>query len=171
MQLPGLTKEAFLALKQTCQALSELTTHLINFSGFKYVLLRKIQSDTIESRFERIRRLSGANYFFSKRQSLESDRKLQTLSLVKYSHISVRDIGQAAQRRPEQVTQPTMTRLQLQKRFITIFSSISYQLKTFSGLYITSLATAVGHWYDAISVVNAKKALFLTLKMTMTLKM
>ena len=96
MQLSGLTKEAFLALRQTCQALSELTKHLINFSGFKYVLLGKIQSDTIESRFGRIRQLSRANYFFSKRQSLESDRKLQTLSLVKYSHISVRDIGQAA---------------------------------------------------------------------------
>ena len=96
MQLPGLTKEAFLALRQTCHALTELTKHLINFCGFKYVLLGKIQSHAIESRFGRIRQLSGANYFISKQQLLESDCKLRTLSLVKYSHISALDIGQAA---------------------------------------------------------------------------
>ena len=55
-----------------------------------------MQSHTIESRFGRIRQLSGANYFISKRQLLESDRKLRTLSLVKYSYIAVRDIDQAA---------------------------------------------------------------------------
>ena len=96
MQLPGLTKEAFQALRQTYQSLTELTKHLINFCGFKYFPPGKIQSHTIESRFGRIRQLSGANYFISKRQLLESDPKLRTLSLVKYSHISVRDIGQAS---------------------------------------------------------------------------
>ena len=54
-----------------------------------------------------------------------------------------------------------MTQLQLGKRFMAIFSSISFQLKTVSGLYITSLAIAVGHWYDATSTINAKRALFL----------
>ena len=141
MQLPGLTKEAFLALRQTCQALTELNKHLINFCGFKYVLLGKIQSHTIESRFGRIRQLSGANYFISKRQLLKSDRKLRTLSLVKYSHISVRDVGQAA--RASHTADHDSIAI-LWKRFITIFSSISYQLKTISGLCITSLATAVG---------------------------
>ena len=59
-------------------------------------LLGKIQSHTIESRFGRTRQLNGANYFISERQLLESDRKLRTLSLVKYSYISMRDIGLAA---------------------------------------------------------------------------
>jgi len=97
LQLPGLTRETFLAVRQTCQAITGLAKYLINFCGFNYVLLGKIQSDTIEGRFGRIRQLSGANYYISMRQLLESDRKLRTLSLVKYSKISVKDIEQAAQ--------------------------------------------------------------------------
>ena len=81
--MPGLTKETFLALKQTCQAIAGLAKYLFNSCGFNYVLLGKIQSDTIEGRFGHIRQLSGANYYISMRQLLESDRKLRTLSLLK----------------------------------------------------------------------------------------
>ena len=90
--MPGLTKETFLAVKQTCRAITGLAKYLINFCGFKYVLLGKIQSDTIEGRFGHIRQLSGANYYISMRQLFESDRKLRTLSLLKYSRISVNQI-------------------------------------------------------------------------------
>jgi len=62
--MPGLTKQTFLALKQTCQAITGLAKYLINFCGFKYVLLGKVQSDTIEGRFGHIRQLSGTNYLF-----------------------------------------------------------------------------------------------------------
>ena len=86
-----------MALRHTCQALTGLTKYLINYCDFKYVLLGKIQSDAIERRFGHIRQLSGANYFISMRQLLESDRKLRALSLVKYSHISVKDIEEAVQ--------------------------------------------------------------------------
>lgn len=96
LQLSGLTKETFLAVRQTCQALTSLSKHLFNKCGFKYVLLGKIQSDNIERRFGHIRQLSGANYFISMRQLLESDRKLRTISLLKYSNISVAEIGDAA---------------------------------------------------------------------------
>ena len=94
--MPGLTKETFLALRQTCRGIAGLAKYLMNYCGFKYVLLGKIQSDTIEGRFGRIRQLSGANYYISMRQLLESDRKLRTLSLVKYSRISISYIDQVA---------------------------------------------------------------------------
>ena len=68
----------------------------MNDCGFKYVLLGYIQSDTIEIRFGHIRQLSGANYFISMRQLYESDRKLRTLSLLKYSQISLKEIEDAS---------------------------------------------------------------------------
>ena len=73
----------------------------MNECGFKYVLLGHIQSDTIEGRFGHIRQLSGANYFISMRQLYESDRKLRTLSLLKYSQISLKEIEDAAKAREE----------------------------------------------------------------------
>jgi len=97
LQMPGLTKETFLAIKQTCFAIVGLAKYLLNSCGFNYVLLGKIQSDTIEGRFGHIRQLSGANYYISMRQLLENDKKLRTLSLLKYSHISVKEISQAAE--------------------------------------------------------------------------
>ena len=99
-QMPGLTTETFLSLRQTCRGITGLAKYLINYCGFKYVLLGKIQFDTIEGRFGRICQLSGANYganyYISMRQLLESDRKLRTLSLVKYSRIFISHIDQVA---------------------------------------------------------------------------
>ena len=91
-----MTKETFLAIRQSCQAIVGLSRYLINECGFKYILLGKIQSDNIESRFGHIRQLSGANYYLSMRQLLESNRKLRALSLIKYSKISVNQINEAA---------------------------------------------------------------------------
>ena len=59
------------------------------------MLLGKVQSDNIERRFGRIRQLSGSYYFISMRQLLESDKKLRTISLLKYSGISIAEIEQA----------------------------------------------------------------------------
>ena len=92
--MPGLTKKTFLALKQTCQAIAGLAKYLFNSCGFNYVLLGKIQSHTIEERFGHIRQLSGANYYTSMR--LETNRKFRTLSLLKYSRISVKEIDLVA---------------------------------------------------------------------------
>ena len=49
--MPGLTKETFLSLRQTFRGITGLAKYLINYCGFKYVLLGKIQSDTIEQWF------------------------------------------------------------------------------------------------------------------------
>ena len=94
--MPVFTKETILALRQTCRGITGLAKYLINYCGFKYVVLGKIQSDTIEGRFGRIRQLSGASYYISLRQLLENDRKLQTLSLLKYSRISISHVDQVA---------------------------------------------------------------------------
>ena len=65
--MPGLSKKTFLALSQTCRGFTGLAKYLINYCGFKYILLGKIQSDTIEGRFDRIRQLSKGNYYISMR--------------------------------------------------------------------------------------------------------
>ena len=56
-----------------------------------------MQSDAIESRFGWLSQLSGANYYVSMRQVLESDRKIRTVSLLKYSKFSLSDIDAAIQ--------------------------------------------------------------------------
>ena len=89
---PGLTRETFLALRHTCLTLAECATFLMDQLGFKYVLLGHLQSDAIESRFGWFRQLSGANYFISTRQVMESDRKIRALSLVKFSGFSLAEI-------------------------------------------------------------------------------
>ena len=58
--------------------------------------MSKIQSDNIEGRFRYVRQLSGANYYISMRQLHESERKLRTISLLKYSSITLTDITEAA---------------------------------------------------------------------------
>ena len=60
--------------------------------GFDYVLLGCIQSDSLESRFGWFRQLSGANYFISWKQLVDSDRKIRSISLLKHSEFSVSDI-------------------------------------------------------------------------------
>ena len=94
-QLPGLTKETALALRHTCAAMTGLCKYLINRCDFKYVLMGKIQSDNIERRFGHVRQLSGANYSISMRQLHESEKKLCTISLLKYSSISLAEIKKA----------------------------------------------------------------------------
>ena len=51
VQKKGLSNEAFLAVRQTLVALSDMEYYLKNTAGFKYVLLGKAQSDNLEERF------------------------------------------------------------------------------------------------------------------------
>jgi len=61
------------------------------------VLLGRLQSDALESRFGWLRQLSGANYYISMRQVLESDRKIRAISLVKFSGFTLEEIDDAIQ--------------------------------------------------------------------------
>ena len=89
---PGLSRETFFALKHSCLALSECAKFLLDRRGFNFILLGRLQSDGIESRFGWLRQLSGANYLISTKQVLDSDRKIRALSLVKFSGLSLSDI-------------------------------------------------------------------------------
>lgn len=51
----------------------------------------------IESRFGWLRQLSGANYYISTKQVLDSDRKIRALSLLKFSCISLSELDCAIQ--------------------------------------------------------------------------
>lgn len=91
----GLTKETFLALRHTCLALADCAAYLLNRRAFNYVLLGHLQSDALECRFGWLRQLSGANYFISARQVMESDRKIRAVSLLKFSGVSLSEIEDA----------------------------------------------------------------------------
>ena len=61
-------------------------------------------------RFGRIRQLSEANYFISMRQLYESDRKFRTLSLLKYSQISLKEEDAAKAREERTAIQEVIFR-------------------------------------------------------------
>ena len=119
LQLPGLTKKTALALRQTSQAMTGLSRYLFNKCGFRYVLLGKMQSDNIEGRFGHIRQLSGGNYYISMRHLYENDRKLRTVSLLKYTKISVAEIDETAKTKcsPEQEVSAKAKSLQAELLF------------------------------------------------------
>ena len=91
----GLSKETSLAFSHSCVAIAECAAYLIDMLGLSFILLGKLQSDSIESRFGWFRQLSGSNYFISTRQVLESDNKIRTISLLKFSHFTLCDIDNA----------------------------------------------------------------------------
>ncbi len=87
-----LTRETFLATKQTTWALREVAKYLLEEQKFKYVLLGQLQSDPIEKRFGWYRQLSGGNYFVSVRQILEAEKSIRLKSLVEFSGFTMDDV-------------------------------------------------------------------------------
>jgi len=94
---PGLTRETFMAVRHTCLAVAECATYLLDQRAFEFVLLGYLQSDPIEARFGWLRQMSGANYYISMKQVLDSDRKIRAVSLLKFSNISLQEIDSAIQ--------------------------------------------------------------------------
>lgn len=87
-----LSKETSLALRQTCSATVGLARYLLEEKGFDYVLLGKIQSDNIESRFGWYRQCCGGNFYLSIRQVLESEKCIRLISLAKFAQGSISDM-------------------------------------------------------------------------------
>ena len=73
-----------LCFNHVCDSLCCIAEYLLN-KGFHYVLLGHCQSDQLEHRFGRYRQTSGANYFVSFKQLLESEHKIKVTSLIKHS--------------------------------------------------------------------------------------
>lgn len=73
-------------------AISECASYCLDRLGFSFILLGSLQSDAIESRFGWFRQLSGANYYISIKQLLDSDRKIRAFSALKFSGLCISDI-------------------------------------------------------------------------------
>ena len=71
--------------------------------------LKKIQSDNIKGRFSYVRQLSGSNYYIFMRQLHESERTLHTISLLKYSSITLTEVTEVAKTCSGTTTTDTIT--------------------------------------------------------------
>ncbi|KAH8035669.1 hypothetical protein HPB51_007913 [Rhipicephalus microplus] len=72
-----LTTKTHSALRLTSYSLIEVSRYCLEELGFEYVLLAKFQTDSLEERFGRYRRLCGSNYHISVQQIFESEAKLR----------------------------------------------------------------------------------------------
>lgn len=88
----GLSKQTFSALQHTCETLVSICKYLFSTLNYCYVLLGSLQSDPIEERFGWYRQMSGANYFVSLKQLLDSEKKIRVISLLKFSKFTVSDL-------------------------------------------------------------------------------
>lgn len=77
-----LTKETHGALRQTTRALVQITEYCFTELGLNYVLLGKIQTDSLEDRFGKYRQLAGSQYHISIRQLYEGENKLRLQSTL-----------------------------------------------------------------------------------------
>lgn len=116
---PGLSKETFLALKQMNAALIGVTKYLLQSCGFNYVLLGKLQSDEIESRFGWYRQLSGGNYYISYKQLLDAERKIKTMSVLKVSFENINTVNNLDEQIDPQVLDSILSKLDLNAVNIT----------------------------------------------------
>ena len=91
-KLKGLSRDTFLAWRQTLEALVACSKFLISKRSFNYVLLGKFQSDPIEQRFRWYRQMHGGNYYISVRQLFDSERKLRAISLTKFSGYTMNEM-------------------------------------------------------------------------------
>jgi hypothetical protein len=87
----GCSRETFMALQLMCQSLVGVSRYLLADCGYLYVLLGQLQGDPIERRFGRARQMSGANFFISVKQLLDSEHKIH--SLLHHSGLTVADFS------------------------------------------------------------------------------
>lgn len=88
-----LTPQTHTAILHTTSSLILLIQYLLNHLNFKYVLLGKFQTDALENRFGKYRRMSGSNYHISVQQVLESERKLKITNLLKLKSFMQGDVS------------------------------------------------------------------------------
>lgn len=71
----GLSSETHSALKQTAYGMMELCQYCIKELNFKYILPGKFQTDLLEKRSGKYRRLAGTQYHISMRRVFECEKK------------------------------------------------------------------------------------------------
>ncbi|XP_035217487.1 LOW QUALITY PROTEIN: uncharacterized protein LOC118190813 [Stegodyphus dumicola] len=97
-----LTRETHQALKHTTYAVIEITHYCIEELKLDYVLTGKLQTDSLEDRFGKYRRLAGANYNVSITQIFESENKLrlQSISFILTTLFSLLEINNSNYEEP-----------------------------------------------------------------------
>ena len=78
---PG--KHALLSTSRSFLALCAVPGQLFSNLGF-YVLLKKFQSDALESRFGWYSRMFGGSYFIAVQHVLQNEQKIKKISLIKF---------------------------------------------------------------------------------------
>ncbi|GFV46503.1 transposable element P transposase [Trichonephila clavipes] len=69
-----LSEETFFALRHTVNTIQELIKYLLTEQNFKYVLIGKFQTDSLEARFGQYRQMSGANYHVIVQEILQAEK-------------------------------------------------------------------------------------------------
>lgn len=72
-----LTQDTLSALRLSAQSLLALAKYCISELHFKYVLLGKVQTDPLESRFGQYRQMAGGQYHISVRQLCETEGRIR----------------------------------------------------------------------------------------------
>jgi len=90
----GLSRETFLANKQTVSAMGELALYMLDNVGYEYFLTGKVLSDCLEERFGWYRMKAGGNYFISFKNIVITEKKIKTISLLKFSGFKPKEISQ-----------------------------------------------------------------------------
>ena len=78
----GLSTQTFKAAILTTQMLIDLCNYLLDVKGLDYILLGHTPSDYLESRFGWYRQSSGANYYISVLQILQSEKSIRIKFLI-----------------------------------------------------------------------------------------
>ena len=68
------SKDTAKAMYNTCFGIVDLTRHLIQEKGFKYVCLGQLTTDPLEKAFGKLRQGSGGTYFVNAQQVTEKLR-------------------------------------------------------------------------------------------------
>lgn len=77
-----LTPETLSALRLSAQSLLALAKYCINELHFNYILLGKVQTDPLESRFGQYRQMAGGQYHISVRQLCETEGRIRLQSAL-----------------------------------------------------------------------------------------
>ncbi|KAH7932844.1 hypothetical protein HPB49_003351 [Dermacentor silvarum] len=77
-----LTQETLSALRLSAQSFLELAKYCINELHFKYILLGKVQTDSLESRFGQYRQMAGGQYHISVRQLCETEGRIRLQNVL-----------------------------------------------------------------------------------------
>ena len=86
----SLTHDTKNALVQTMTGLVAVSRYLINFAGFEYVLLGRIQSDRLEGEFAKYRSMTGSSCFMTAKDvSVSFKKRLSEFSARYLDHLNL----------------------------------------------------------------------------------